>query len=345
MEDKYAHIITMNYVSVMNKETGNVTKIQSNDPNFDKARSLLREKKFDEVERLSVKNVVNEFVLKTENESPDGFSVRIHNGEVMYRWKNQPETVLHNTMTDRVIRMAQEGYDVAPLINFMSNLLSNPSKTAVDELYLFLEATELPITSDGHLIAYKIVRDNYTSIHDPEFRNDVGTVVEMPRNAVCDDRNKTCSYGLHFCSKAYLSSYGSTDRSTDRVVLVKINPADVVSIPSDYNNAKGRASKYLIWKDITETDWRTKLSQADYTDKAVEEEPEEVEDYSYELADQINEAILVRLRIETQASAKVTCPDCGRSELHKKGVTELADGTVKQRYKCQACGFPFSKVI
>jgi hypothetical protein len=31
---------------------------------------------------------------------------------------------------------------------------------------------------------------------------------------------------------------------------VKINPADVVSIPSDYNNMKGRASRYEVLREV-----------------------------------------------------------------------------------------------
>jgi hypothetical protein len=32
----------------------------------------------------------------------------------------------------------------------------------------------------------------------------------------------------------------------DRIMIVKINPADVVSIPSDYNDTKGRACRYEV---------------------------------------------------------------------------------------------------
>lgn len=356
-EDKYASIVTMNYISVMNKETGTVTKIQSNEPTFEKAKALVRDKRFDEVEKLSVKNMVSSFT-NSVTEKDNGFSVRIDRGQVLYRWKDQAEKVLHNVMTERVIRMAAEGFDVKPLVNFMVNLLSNPSKTAIDELYLFLEATELPITSDGHMIAYKIVRSDYTSIHDPAFRNDVGTVVEMPRNEVCDDRNKTCSYGLHFCSKSYLSAYGSGDRSTDRLVLVKINPADIVSIPSDYNNAKGRASKYLIWKDITEEGWRETFTRQDYTTAAVDTSDDKDEFIEVPEVEVTFEADFVighagdllndwgfNVAPRHDEPKIVACPDCGSGELHKKGVTKLADGTTKQRYKCQYCGHPFSKVI
>jgi hypothetical protein len=65
----------------------------------------------------------------------------------------------------------------------------------------------------------------------------------MERNAVDDDQNRTCSSGLHFCSKDYLDHFGGSD---SRTVILKINPADVVSIPADYNATKGRACRYEV---------------------------------------------------------------------------------------------------
>lgn len=264
----YSHIITSNYVSVMNLDTGTVTKITKDHPMFNEAVSAVRANDFVAVENMTTKNLVNNFASK----STDAYKIRLDGGSIMYSVNGSQEKILDNAMTQRVIKMAREGFDVKPLILFMENLMSNPSKTSIDELYLFLEATELPITSDGHFIAYKIVRNDYRSIHDGKFMNKVGTVVEMPRNEVDDNRNATCSYGLHFCSRTYLGAYGSSTRDTDRLLLVKINPADVVSIPSDYNNAKGRASKYLIWKDITVPNWRDEFKDKEYTDRAVEDD-------------------------------------------------------------------------
>ena len=45
-------------------------------------------------------------------------------------------------------------------------------------------------------------------------------------------------------------------------MIVKINPADVVSIPKDYNNTKGRACKYEVIAEYTE-DWRSKLNKGE----------------------------------------------------------------------------------
>ena len=158
-------------------------------------------------------------------------------GEELF-WKGKP---LHNTMATRMITMLQEGFPIEPMVNFMENLYQNPSKRSVDELYNFLEKSQLPITPDGHFLAYKKVRGNYFDCHTGTMDNSVGKIVEMERNEVDDNKDRTCSAGLHFCSLDYLSHFGG-----ERIMIVKINPRDVVSIPSDYNDTKGRACRYEV---------------------------------------------------------------------------------------------------
>lgn len=148
---------------------------------------------------------------------------------------------LHNALTARIIFMLQEGFPIEPMVNFMENLMQNPSKRSVSELYGFLEKNNLPITPDGHFLAYKKVRNDFTDVHSGTVNNSVGRIVEMERNQVDDDRDRTCSTGLHFCSQEYLNSFGG-----ERIVIVKINPRDVVSIPSDYNDSKGRCCRYEV---------------------------------------------------------------------------------------------------
>ena len=108
------------------------------------------------------------------------------------------------------------------------------------------------ITEDGHFLAYKRVRNNYTDLHSGRFDNTVGSNPAMLRNDVDDNRDRTCSRGLHFCAKHYLPSFGAG--TGNRVMVVKVNPADVVSIPSDYNNAKGRTWTYEVVGEVGSDD-------------------------------------------------------------------------------------------
>ena len=162
-------------------------------------------------------------------------------GDTLY-WKGKP---MHNALATRMISMLQDEFPIEPLVSFMENLMSNPSRQAVNELYGFLEKNNLPITPDGHFLAYKRVRENYFDCHTGTMDNSVGKIVEMERNEVDDNRDNTCSAGLHFCSHSYLQSF-----SGERTVIVKIDPADVVSIPSDYNNAKGRTCRYEVIGEV-----------------------------------------------------------------------------------------------
>lgn len=164
--------------------------------------------------------------------------VTINNDGVF--WKGNP---FPNALSSRMIEMYQVGFSLEPMVAFMEHLMMNPSKRSVDQVYGFLEKNSLPITDDGYFLAYKKVRPDYLDIHSSTISNRVGEVVSMDRNLVDDDPDSHCSTGLHFCSESYLQSFGGSDYP---VMILKINPADVVSIPTDYNGAKGRCSRYEV---------------------------------------------------------------------------------------------------
>lgn len=163
--------------------------------------------------------------------------VSVSSGVVLF--DGQP---IHNAITDRILWGLREGHDMVPYLRFLDNLMENTSKRAVDGLYRFIESTKMGITQDGHIIAYKVVRDDYKDIHSGTFDNSVGQIVQVPRNSVDEDPERTCSTGLHFCSFSYLKAYASGSR----VMILKIHPKDVVAIPVDYNNAKARCCRYEV---------------------------------------------------------------------------------------------------
>lgn len=202
-------------------------------PKFEKIMDAIRADEWDKVEQLvDMTSALRDYVS-------DGGDIEVRDGNVYFQGRP-----FHNALADRLIEMLKQDFPVAPLCAFLENLKQNPSKRAVDELYGFLEKNNLPITPDGHFLAYKRVRGDFKDIHSGTFDNSPGKVCEMPRNEVDEDKDSTCSTGLHFCSLEYLPSFGSY--GNNRVVILKINPRDVVSIPSDYNNAKGRCCRYEV---------------------------------------------------------------------------------------------------
>lgn len=135
--------------------------------------------------------------------------------------------------------------DIEAVKPFLKNMFENPHINAPHEIYEYCKALDFEITEDGCFIAYKRVNDNLTSCYDGKTKHIIGQYTEEKKFDT--NRNNHCSNGLHFCSKSYLNSYCGA-----KVIMVKINPKDVVSIPTDYNFAKGRCCKYLTIGEISE---------------------------------------------------------------------------------------------
>jgi hypothetical protein len=156
-------------------------------------------------------------------------------------------------MSDALIKrykfMVENEFPVDGFKKFIYNLAENPSRDSREELYGFMEACSLPITEDGHFLAYKKVDKNYKDCHTGKIDNSVGKVVEMTRNKVNANRQETCSSGLHVCSRSYLSQF-----SGEPIMICKINPRDVVSVPVDYQNAKMRVCRYEIIDELFHED-------------------------------------------------------------------------------------------
>jgi hypothetical protein len=153
---------------------------------------------------------------------------------------------VHNAITKRAVELAQEGLPFEPLLRFMENISKNPSYKTREEQFDFLEHKGHPITEDGCFLAYKAVRNDYMDKHSGTFSNKPGTTVSMNRSEVDDNHNNHCSKGLHVGSMEYVAGFRGGD---DRIVIVKVNPADVVSVPTDYNFTKMRVWKYEVLRD------------------------------------------------------------------------------------------------
>jgi hypothetical protein len=94
----------------------------------------------------------------------------------------------------------------------------------------------------------------------------------MNRARVDDNRAVGCSDGLHAGALNYVASYGSVE-SGDRIVIVKINPKDVVSVPSDCNCEKLRTCEYLVVGE-----YQGELSKPLYSSTFTDDDYEDDED-------------------------------------------------------------------
>ena len=186
----------------------------------------------------------------------DGY-VHVKNGTLNWNGIPMPEL-----FTDRILDMKKEGFDFDSMLNFMCNLNDNPSDKSILELFDFMQNKNLPITQDGHFLAYKAVRPDFKDIYSGSIDNSVGEVVEVDRSKVDSNRNRHCGAGLHVGAIDYVTSYGGInldnhdDNDSDggnQIVICKVNPADVVSVPSDAKFQKLRACRYevvAIFEDV-----------------------------------------------------------------------------------------------
>jgi hypothetical protein len=166
--------------------------------------------------------------------------VEVKNGRVLFEGEE-----VHGSISKRILEFMSKGLPFEPLVNFLKNLMENPSMQSQQELYDFLEHEHLPITEDGHFLAYKAVTSGFKDKYRGTFDNRVGQVCTMRRAKVDDNRKMGCSQGLHAGALNYVASYGSVEAG-DKIVIVKINPQDVVSVPSDCNCEKLRTCRYEV---------------------------------------------------------------------------------------------------
>lgn len=170
--------------------------------------------------------------------------VHIKDGVVTYKGK-----ALNNYVTQKILELVRSGFPVTPVVRFLEKLMQNPIPRVINRLYQFLEHGEIPLTEDGDFVAYKVVRENFLDKHSGTMDNSPGQVVQMNRWEVDDDDNRTCSSGLHVCSYDYIKNFSSNG---DRLVACLVNPINVVSIPTDYNNTKMRVCEYTVLRELPE---------------------------------------------------------------------------------------------
>lgn len=169
-------------------------------------------------------------------------NMRYSAGMVLFR--GEP---IHGYAVDKLVELVEAGKDAKPLAMFLEKLWQNPSQAMVENLYRFLEYGRIPITPEGDFLAYKAIRSDWMDIHSGTFYNGIGANPKMPRPAVDDRREVTCSRGLHVCSFEYLPHFS---HANGRVVVCRVNPRDVVAIPSDYNDTKMRVCEYEVVGEV-----------------------------------------------------------------------------------------------
>lgn len=222
------YIITNNSITVV--FDGISHTLNDGHPNYAAIKQAIMDRQFDKIPALVD-------IPKAINKYSHG-NIEIKNGSIKYAGQ-----LVHNYVCDKIFSFMKEGLPFEPVVAFLDKLMKNPSKRAVNELYSFLEHKAMPITPNGNFLAYKSVNSNWRDHHTDTFDNGVGNTLEMVRNGVCDDADVGCSVGFHAGSLEYARSFGG---GASRLLIVEIDPSDVVSIPKDSDCQKLRTCKYKV---------------------------------------------------------------------------------------------------
>ena len=267
--NKIPYILGENAVTLF--VDGKPVTVRNDDANYYEVRKCLLDGRYDDITTyLDLEKQVEDYT--------DG-DISIKDGEVFFG-----EEKLNGVVVDKLLELMKSGLtDKNPFINFLKNLLKNPSKNSVDQLYTFLSKRDMPIDEEGLVIGYKGVAQNYKDKFSGKFDNSVGQCHEMPRRNVDDNCDHHCSYGFHIGSYEYADSWGGSD---GKLMIVKFNPEDAVSVPTDCDFQKLRVCKYSVVGEITD---RRQLTQPFY-DSTGEFSDEDYDD-DIELEDYENDSL------------------------------------------------------
>lgn len=177
-----------------------------------------------------------------------GGNITVANGRLFYKGFE-----VKSELAKTIIELTRQGKSEAakPFEMFMEKAFDNPDPRAAMDLFEWVAASNLPLTPEGDILAWKAVRSDYQSIRAGKrghLDHSIGSVVEEPREETDSDPNRTCSSGIHFCSIDYLSSGYAGGGS--RIVAVAISPTDVVAFPKDYGNSKGRCCRLRVVGEV-----------------------------------------------------------------------------------------------
>jgi hypothetical protein len=208
-----------------------------------------------------------------------GRRVSVSNGVVYF--DGDP---VHNALTNHIVRALDQGADFQPLVKFYEKLAANPNSHSREQLYEWLDRRDFAILPDGNFVAYKgCARGSdgvAVSVHrgkavvngeavNGAVPNPIGAVVEFPRTEVEWDPSAGCARGLHVGDYEYASSW-----ARGVLLVVSVDPGDVVSVPTDSNWAKVRVCRYTV-TDVY--DKPAPISSAVYA-----EDPDDYEEFEEE---------------------------------------------------------------
>ncbi|WOL31456.1 hypothetical protein [Microcoleus phage My-WqHQDG] len=267
--------------------------ILSTSPNYEKVKEALHNKAWDQLLELMDPT---ESITRWGNGSLSVIKGVVH---------IDGEPLASLALSQKVLDMWEAGVPIDPYIAFNRRLQKLSSHRMASVLFTYLDKHQFPLYDDGAFMAYKGLGTNpykgkemteeqaqvifskspqnpYTSIngrrlsepgyylellttkdyldlHSGSVPQSVGDTVSMATRCVNDDPSQDCSTGLHVGSHSY--THGYSDR-----MLVRVYPANCISVPLDSNFSKIRVDSYTITAvDTTKAEYEQQVYKPGYT--------------------------------------------------------------------------------
>ena len=235
--NKEAAVISSNGITIV--QGARTITVPPDHPNYERIRNILESSDvpgshiYDQAFELAdIPEALNIFV---QDGGAGNLTVDTDRKVVQYNGDDLPDMFAH-----KLLSLMRHEMSPVTILNFLEKLYANPLPSAIEDLLPFCAANDFMLWDDGDILGFKSVKQNWTDHHSGSFDNSPGQIVTMPRESVDADRNVTCSRGLHIAARAYAESFGQSGK----LLVVKVNPIDVIAVPNDYDRQKMRCCRY-----------------------------------------------------------------------------------------------------
>jgi hypothetical protein len=212
-------------------------------PNFAEIRDLLMSDEFETEDIEELMDVRASIAHRSHG------SIVIEADQVLYKGQ-----VMHGLLAQRLVEALEAGGQYFDrLIAFADNYYANPSYRAREQLWPFLEKGQNPIDEHGRFLAWKLVRSDYRTSTPATCRT-----TSVPSSRWTAPRSTMIPTAP--ARPASTSAHGTICPASarlvedDRVMIVAVDPKDVVAVPTDYDNAKMRVCRYAVVGEVSKED-------------------------------------------------------------------------------------------
>jgi len=131
---------------------------------------------------------------------------------------------LRSPVADRMLWMKQQGLDYSPLLAFAANLMENPARRPVEDLFDYVDSRGLAIDAEGYVLGYEAPGEPV----DPETGpREPGRTITVRRNRTEEDPLRPCMTSL----KVGPFPVGAALPAGSLLPVVRVHPRDVVAVP------------------------------------------------------------------------------------------------------------------